>query len=497
MKRRDFCRLSLITGAAVAVPASRLIAASDASSQPGSTDLRAVKLSGAETSIEGAAVRDLRASLSGTLLAPGDEGYEGARRIWNGMIDKHPALIARCADTTDVVHAVTFARERELLLAVRGGGHSFPGYSTCDGGLVIDLSPMRSVVVRADDRTARVGGGAWGAHLDAAAQKQALATTLGQISNTGVAGLTLGGGFGWLARRFGLACDNLISVELVTADGKVRHISERDEPDLFWAVRGGGGNYGVATSFEYRLHPLNPTVLGGHVDFPAGQLKDAIEFYAELITHGPRELSVDLSLAPNEDGTPGAQIYAVYSGDAKSGAKVLEPLQRFGKPIKNTIGQQSYLAVQTWFDTPPIDPTHWYLKGGFVREYSSELIALLAHEFQPAAGTSMYFQSANGAVADVPQTATAFSHRGAIANMMLFGLWKNASQDESGRQAIRAFWSKLAPFTDGYYVNLHDTDPKDKGTDSNYGPNFSRLAALKKQFDPMNLFHLNANIKPA
>ena len=465
MKRRDFCRMSLFTGAAMAVPARRCIAAS---SQLGSTDLRAVKLSGAETTIEGAAVRDLRASLSGTLLGAGDEGYEEARRIWNGMIDKHPALIARCTNTADVARAVTFARERELLLAVRGGGHSFPGYSTCDGGLV-----------------------------DAATQKQALATTLGQISNTGVAGLTLGGGFGWLSRRFGLACDNLISVELVTADGKVRHVSEHDEPDLFWALRGGGGNFGVATSFEYRLHPLNPTVLGGHVDFPAAQLKDAIEFYAELITRAPRELDVDLSLAPNADGTPGAQIYVVYSGDAKSGAKVLEPLQRFGKPIRNTIGQVSYVVAQTWFDPPPIDPTHWYLKGGFVREYSPGLVAYLAREFRPDAQTSMYFQSANGAVADIPQTATAFSHRSAIANMMLFGEWKDASQDEAGRKAIRAIWSKLAPFTDGYYVNLHDTDPKERGTESNYGPNFTRLATLKKQFDPMNLFRLNANIRAA
>src|SRR5215831_3120958 len=352
MKRRDFRRMSLLTSAAAALPASRLIAASEASSQPGSTSLRAVKLSGAETTIEGTAVRDLRASLRGTLLAPGDEGYETARRVWNGMIDKHPALIARCADTADVVRAVTFARERELLLAVRGGGHSFPGYSTCDGGLVIDLSPMRAVVVHADTRTARVGGGAWGAHVDAAAQKQALATTLGQISNTGVAGLTLGGGFGWLSRRFGLACDNLVSMELVTADGKVRHVSEHNEPDLFWAVRGGGGNFGVATSFEYRLHPLNPTVIAGRVVFPTAQIKDVIEFYATFITHAPRELTVDLGLA-TEDETPGAHLNVVYSGDPKSAGKVLEPLQHFGKPLLNTIKPQSYVVVQTWSDPPP------------------------------------------------------------------------------------------------------------------------------------------------
>ena len=491
MKRRDFCRMGVAAGAATMLPAGRLLSAPSDSS-PGA-ELRAVKLSGGETTIERAAVQDLRASLSGTLLARGEEGYESARHVWNGMIDKQPALIARCTKTVDVVHAVTFARERELLLAVRGGGHSFPGYSTCDGGLVIDLSPMRTVGVHSDTRTVRAAGGAWGAHVDAASQKYALATTLGQISNTGVAGLTLGGGFGWLSRRFGLACDNLVSVELVTADGKVRRVGERDEPDLFWAIRGGGGNFGVATSFEYRLHALNPTVVGGHVDFPTAQLKEAIELYAELITHAPRELSVDLSLSPNEDGTRGAQIYVVYSGDAKSAGKVLEPLQRFGKPIKNTIGPQSYLVVQTWSDPPPVDPTHWYLKGGFVREYSPALVALLADELQP--DTHMYFQSANGAVADVPQTATAFSHRDAVANMMLAGRWKDRSEDEPGRKAIRATWSKLAPFTDGYYVNLNDADPK--GTDNNYGPNFSRLAELKKRYDPQNLFRLNANIKPA
>lgn len=491
MKRRDFCRMSVAAGATM-LPAGRLFSAAPRDSVPGS-DLRAVKLSGTETTVERAAVQDLRASLSGPLLTPGEDEYEAARHVWNGMIDKHPALIARCKTPSDVALAVTFARERELLLAVRGGGHSFPGYSTCDGGLVIDLSPMRTVNVQADARTARVAGGAWGAHVDAAAQQHALVTPLGQISNTGVAGLTLGGGFGWLSRRFGLACDNLISVELVTADGKARHVSEHDEPDLFWAIRGGGGNFGVATSFEYRLHPLNPTVIGGHVDFPAGQIKDAIEFYAQLITHAPRELSVDLSLAPNDDGTPGAQIYAVYSGDERRGGKVLEALQRFGKPLKNTIGPQPYLAVQTWFDPPPVDPMHHYLKGGFVRDYSSGLVELLT-ELKQDDEAHIYCQSANGAVADLPQTATAFSHRSVIANMMLGLKWSERSQDERRRAAAHATWSKLAPFTDGYYVNLNDADPK--GTDSNYGANFGRLAELKKRYDPLNLFRLNVNIKP-
>jgi FAD/FMN-containing dehydrogenase len=495
MKRRTFCGLTLIAGAAAALPGGRRLLAQGKSAQSAAADLPAVKLSGAATTLERAAVQDFRASLKGPLFSVGQEGYDAARRVWNGMIDKHPALIARCADAADVARAVTFARERELLLAVRGGGHSFPGYSTCDGGLVIDLSSMNSVNVNAAARTARVGGGAWVVHVDAATQKQGLATTLGQISNTGVGGLTLGGGFGWLSRRFGLACDNLVSAELVTADGKLRRVSEKDEPDLFWAIRGGGGNFGVATSFEYRLHPLEPTVLAGHIDFPAPQVKDAIEFYAELISNAPRELSVDMDLSAGADGQPSAGIYVFHSGDLQRGIKLLEPLQRFGKPTKNTIRTQTYLAVQAQFDGPPVDPSNNYLKGGFVREYSPALIDVLAREFRPDKRLSAFFQNANGAVAAVPQTATAFSHRNAIANMMFGGHWDDVSYNEQGRAMVRANWDKVAPFTDGYYVNLNDVDPK--STDRNYGPNFARLAAVKKQFDPLNLFRLNANIKPA
>jgi FAD/FMN-containing dehydrogenase len=495
MKRRTFCEMSLIAGAAGALPIGRLLSAPSTSSQPEAADLRAVKLSGAETTIERAAVQDFRASLRGPLLTVGQEEYDAARRVWNGMIDKHPALIARCADVADVVRAVTFARERELLLAVRGGGHSFPGYSTCDGGLVIDLSSITSVRVDAPTRTAYVGGGAQGVHVDTATQKEGLATTLGEISHTGVGGLTLGGGFGWLSRRFGLACDNLISAELVTADGKLRRVSAKDEPDLFWAIRGGGGNFGVATSFEYRLHPLNPGVLAGGIDYPGPQVKGAVEFYAELMSNAPRELSIDLSLSAGTDGQPIAGMHVLYTGDAKGGDKLLGRLRRFGKPIENTIGPTTYLAVQSQADGPPLSPSNNYIKGGFVREYSPGLIEVLTREFRPDDRIMVLFQNANGAVADVPQKATAFSHRNAIANMMLFGHWHDASYNEEGRAMVHANWDKLAAFTDGYYVNLNDADPK--GTDRNYGPNFTRLAALKKQFDPLNLFRLNANIKPA
>lgn len=489
MKRRTFCGMTLVAGAAATLPARLLMSAPK---DPG-VELRAVKLSGSETTLERAAVQDLRASLRGSLLVSGEEGYETARRVWNGMIDRRPALIARCKDAADVVRAVTFARERELLLAVRGGGHSFPGYSTCDGGLLIDLSLINSVRVDASARTAHVGGGAWVFHVDTAAQREGLATTLGEISNTGVGGLTLGGGFGWLARRFGLACDNLLSAELVTADGAIRHVSKLDEPDLFWAIRGGGGNFGIATAFEYQLHQVNTGVIAGHVDYPATQVKDAVRFYGELLASAPRELSLDMSLAHGANGQLGAQIYAVYTGPTGSADKALQPLRSFGKPSGDTIAGQSYLAVQAQFDGPPLDPANNYLKGGFVREFPAGLIEVLTHELNAADRLGVYIQNANGAVADIPQAATAFSHRNALANMMLSGRWTDPTYNEQGRALVRGIWEKLAPFTDGYYVNLNDADPK--GVDSNYGPNFKRLALLKKQFDPLNLFRLNANIK--
>ncbi|HZF15923.1 MAG TPA: FAD-binding oxidoreductase [Steroidobacteraceae bacterium] len=495
MKRREFCGMSLMGGAAAALPLGRLVAGANDTAQPIVTDLRAVKLSGAETTIERAALQDLRASLRGSLIVSGESGYDAARRVWNGMIDKHPALIARCADVVDVVRAVTFARERELLLAVRGGGHSFPGYSTCDGGMVIDLSGMTRVTVDARNQTAHVSGGAWVAHVDGPAQQQGLATTLGQISNTGVGGLTLGGGFGWLSRRFGLACDNLLGAELVTADGKLRRVSAKDEPDLFWAIRGGGGNFGVATSFDYRLHPLNPTVLAGHVSYPTAQIKDAIGFYADFLAKAPRELSVDLSLGPGADDQPGASIHVLYTGNHATGEKLLAALQRFGKPVKDTIAAQTYLTVQSQFDGPPIDPTMNYIKGGFVRAVSPELIDVLVRDYRTDKRNSAYFQNANGAVADTAPTATAFTHRNAMANLMLGGSWEDPAFNEQGRAEVRANWAKVERFTDGYYVNLNDADAK--GADRNYGTNFDRLSALKKRYDPMNLFRLNSNINVA
>jgi FAD/FMN-containing dehydrogenase len=494
INRRRFVTNAALAGAATCIPGMHLLAA-DAKSAAVGADVQAVGLGGAPLSLERAAVQELRDSLKGQLLVAADAGYEDARHVWNAMIDRHPALIARCADAADVSKAVTFARERGLLLAVRGGGHSFPGYSSCDGGLLIDLSLQRQASVDVQRRVVRAGGGCWGMHVDGAAQQHGLATTMGQISNTGIGGLTLGGGLGYLSRRFGLACDNLLSAELVTADGKIRHVGPHDDADLFWAIRGGGGNFGVATTLEYRLHEVPQQVIAGYAAYTGGQTRDAIAFYADYLASAPRELAVDLDVGPGADGKLAATIVVVYSGAPGAADKVLAPLRSFGKPADLKIGTQSYLAVQSQFDTAPIDKQRHYIKGGFVREYSAGLIDYLGREFQPGADVEVYFESANGAVWDVPTAATAFTHRKAMASLMVLGKWDDRAQDEAGKARVRAVWDRLAPHTDGYYINLADPDPKT--VDGNYGANFVRLAAIKKKYDPQNLFRLNANIKPA
>ncbi len=488
INRRRFCAAAALAGAAGYLSGQRALAGEDA-------DVAAVGLDGQPLRLERAAVQELRASLAGQLLVGGDTGYEYARHVWNAMIDRHPAMIARCASAADVSKAVGFARERGLLLAVRGGGHSFPGYSSCEGGLLIDLSLLTQVSVDAQRRVVHAGGGALGMQVDGAAQQHGLATTMGQISNTGIGGLTLGGGLGYLSRRFGLACDNLLSVEIVTADGRIRRVSAHDDPDLFWAIRGGGGNFGVATQFEYRLHQVPQQVIAGYAAFQKPQARDAVAFYADFLARAPRELAVDLDISLGRDGKTTATILVVYSGDPKAADKVLAPLRAVSGAVDTKIGPKSYLVVQSQYDTPPIDTQRHYIKGGFVNEYPAPLLDYLGNEFEATPGCEIYFESSNGAVWDTAADATAFSHRHAMASMMVVGAWDGRDQDEAGKARVRTPWERLAPFCDGYYVNLADPDPKT--VDANYGANHRRLAALKHKYDPQNLFRLNANIKPA
>jgi FAD binding domain/Berberine and berberine like len=472
----------------LAAPLARLIAAT-----PVGSEIPAIKASGEATIIEKTAMDEFAASLRGQLILADHPEYETARRIWNRMIDKRPAMIVRCAGAADVASAISFARERGLLLAVRGGGHSFPGYSTCDGGMVIDLSPMKTVRVDLAARSAVAAGGAWGRDVDAETQHYELVTTLGQISDTGIAGLTLGGGYGWLSRKFGLACDNLLSADIVTADGQLRRASHDENPDLFWGIRGGGGNFGVVTAFEYRLHPLKRQVLAGGMRWPIARARTVANFYSEFNERAPRELSLDLSVFIL-GGERFIAIDGCYAGDVATGTKLLEPLKRLGKPAYGSFQPRNYTAVQRDFDDKPGDPAYHYMKGGLVREFTPEFVTHLARDFQPSAHCFIYMQNASGAVGDVAPDATAFWNRKAICNLMVMGEWRDPAQTDRNRADIRAAFDGLARFTAGYYVNLNDAD---KSTVSpNYGDNFPRLAALKRKYDAQNLFRLNSNIAP-
>ena len=490
MKRRTFCQVATGT-AALAAPLSRLLAAD----KPTLADVAAIKLSGQSTVIKRADLNDLSRSLRGQLILADSSEYDAARRVWNRMIDRRPAMIVRCVDAADVSRAINFAREHELLLAVRGGGHSFPGLSTCDGGMVLEVSPMKAVSVDAKGRRVIAGAGCWGGHVDGETQQHDLATTMGQISDTGIAGLTLGGGFGWLSRQFGLACDNLVSVEIVNADGKLRRASRDENPDLFWGLRGGGGNFGVATQFEYRLHPVSSQVIGGGLAWRISDAPAVIDFYRETTANGPRELSLDLSVWLSKENERCIGIDFCHAGDIPSGMKVIESLRRIGKPLDDATKVQKYVDVQRQFDDGNLSGQLHYIKGGFVPEITAAFADFIAKEYQPTRGANVYMQNGSGAVGDIAPDATAFWNRKVVANLMILGAWGDPAETERMRAAVRAAWDQLAPFTAGYYVNLSDA-AKDS-VSRNYGGNYSRLVALKKKFDPTNMFRLNSNVSPA
>jgi len=495
-KRRDFCKATLIGGAMAALPAAhwRSFAAEPAAS--GGGDIAAVKLSGEPTAISALAVKEFAANLRGRLLTASDQDYDQARRVWNKMIDRRPALIARCSGAADVARAVAFAHDRELLVAVRGGGHSFPGYSMCNGGLVIDLSAMRGVRVDPIAKTARVAGGAWLGDLDWESQQYRLATPMGSVSNTGVAGLTLGGGYGWLSRSYGLACDNLISGDLITADARLQRVSAAENPELFWALRGGGGNFGVVSSFEYRLHPVGPQVLAGNLSYAPAQTRDALEYYGQFAARAPRELAVGLELARGGDEGDAAHLTlkVCFVGDPREGARLLQPLRTAVKPLEDSIRMLDYVKLQKQSDGPPLSDYNVYVKGGYVAELTPALIDALLNDagMDPLVGIELIHCGA--AIADVAPTATALAHRRELFQLLVLAGWKDSADNERNRAKVHAAWDKLSAFTSGFYVNLNNADQK--AVDDNYGPNRARLTALKKRYDPDNLFRLNANIRP-
>jgi hypothetical protein len=494
-RRRDFCKATLIGGAMAALPAAnwRSFAAEPATS--GGSDIPAIKLSGEPTVIPAATVKQFAANLHGRLLSASDQDYDQARRLWNKMIDRRPALIARCSGAADVVHAVAFAREQGLLVAVRGGGHSFPGYSMCNGGLVIDLSEMRGVRVDPIAKTARVAGGAWIGDLDWESEQYGLATPMGSVSNTGVAGLTLGGGYGWLSRSYGLACDNLISVDLITADAKLQRVSASENPDLFWAIHGGGGNFGIVSSFEYRLHPVGPQVLAGSLTYAPAQTREVLEYYGPFAARAPRELAVWVDWGGGEGDEGDLTLTVCYVGDPRQGEKLLQPLRSAIKARQDNIRMQDYVKLQTQSDGPALSNTNNYLKGGYVEGVTPALVDALINNAGVGPLIGIELMHCGGAIAEVAPTATALAHRHELFQLLVFAGWKDSADNERNSAKIHASWDQLSRFTSGFYVNLNSADQK--AVDDNYGPNRPRLTALKKKYDPDNVFRLNANIRPA
>ena len=470
--------------------------------------IEVVTLAHGKTSVDSSAVDSLRKELRGQLLLAGDHGYDEARTIWNAMIDKRPALIARCRGASDVMRAVAFARDRNLLLAVRGGGHNIAGSALCDGGMVIDLSLMRSVRVDAKARRAWVEGGATLGDFDHEAQAFGLATPLGINSTTGVAGLTLGAGFGWFSRKHGMTCDNLISADVVTADGTLVHASADDHADLFWALRGGSGNFGVVTSFEFQLHPLGPNVLSGLVVYPFDQAKKVLTAYREWLPSLPDDATVWVVarkapplpfLPPEWHGKEIVALALFYAGDPKQGEKVLAPAYTFGTPVGSHVGVQPYTAWQQAFDPLLTPGARNYWKSHNFADLPDGAIDVTIKYIQtlPSPHCEIFFGAIGHATTRPSPEAMAYSHRNALWVCNVHGRWDTAAEDKKCIEWARGFFRDAAPFaTGGVYVNFLTDDEPDR-IKAAYGPGYDRLAAVKKKYDPQNLFRVNQNIRPS
>jgi FAD/FMN-containing dehydrogenase len=499
MKRRTFVRSTLFATAGLAVPAARPLSALYRVVRQDAPDVEAVTGDGRAIVLKGAEIADLASRLRGRLLLARDDGYDSARRILNPSFNKYPALIAQPTGAADVQAAVAFAGAHGLLLAVKCGGHSFSGASTCDRGMQIDLSAFRGVRVDPAARRAWVAGGTLLGQVDHEAMAHGLVTPLGTVSHTGVGGLTTGGGFGRVARRFGLALDNVMSVDVVTADGQLRHASADENPDLYWGVRGGGGNFGIVTSFEFRLHPMQRQAVGGDIVFPIARARDLLTLWADYAVTGPDELYMDpfLDLPPGgADGVCGLNI--CYTGPADQAERVLAPIRQVGTPVADDVAPADYVALQRAHDITDPRAVGMYLKGGFIPGIGATLVdtILAGFEGHPARATSFFFQHSGGAIGRVANDATAFSHREAKANMMTLAAWKMGDDPAEHIRWIKQYWATLERFTDGFYVNDTDLEANAATIDANYGANYPRLATIKHRYDPKNLFRLNANVKP-
>jgi FAD/FMN-containing dehydrogenase len=458
--------------------------------------LPAKTLAGGEVVLPGSSIEALAASLRGDVLLPDNPDYDRTRRVWNALFDKKPALIARCTGASDVRHAVNFAREHQLLTAVRAGGHSLSGKSSCDGGLMIDLQPMQGVRVDREAKRAYLESGSLLGQLDHECAAFGLATTAGTVSHTGAAGLTLGGGFGRLGRRFGLACDNAASFDVVSADGRFLRASDHENPDLYWGLRGGGGNFGVVTSIEYRLHQMDPVILGGNIVWPLDQARDVLRYYRDIAQDAPEVVNLAPDLHWEPDG-PKVGIEVCWSGNRGKGETWLKKLRAFGKPAHDDIAPMPYVALQSGADELLGIGKYYYLKSGFLTQLKDDGIDLIVDVFKRMPNWYLVlFDHGGGAYRRMAPAATAFPNRDMLFALITVGLWPNKDGIDDNLSKMRASWRELEPLTKGFYTNLSDSDTTMAGYRENYGANFERLVTLKAKYDPTNLFRLNANVPP-
>jgi FAD/FMN-containing dehydrogenase len=453
-------------------------------------------------------IEAFRGGFGGEILLPHDDGYDGARRIWNAMIDKRPAIIARCATTEHVVHAVNFARDSGLALAVRGGGHHIAGNALCDNGLVIDLSTMKAVRVDAADRRATVEGRALLADFDAATQAHGLATPVGINSTTGIGGLTLGGGFGWLSRKYGMTIDNLESAEVVTASGTLVRASATEHTDLFWALRGGSGNFGVVTRFEFRLHPVGPEVLSGLIVYPISEATSVLRQYRDFAAKAPEELAVwavlrqapPLPFLPERvHGTGIIALALLYAGDPHQGAPVIQPLRTFGTVLGEHVRPHPYVAWQRTFDPLLTAGARNYWKSHNFATLADGLFDVVVESVgrAPSPQCEIFIAALGGATARPAPDSAAYPHRETQFVINVHGRWEDPADDPRGIAWARDFFQTAARFADGgVYVNFLSADEGER-VRSAYGPNYARLTRIKRAYDPYNVFRVNQNIAPA
>jgi hypothetical protein len=495
IQRRTFLTASIAT----ALTLKRARAATEAALV--SADVPAVTGAGKEILLPAADVKDFGDSLRGPLLLRSSQDYDQYRRVFNADIDRRPALIARCSGAADARRAVQFARAHDLLVAVRGGGHSVSGKSTCESGLVIDLSPMRGVFVDPERRSARVAGGSLLGEVDRETQAYGLITPTGTVSHTGVGGLTLGGGLGRLTRLHGLTCDNVSSMEVITADGQMRHASESVNPELFWGLRGGGGNFGVVTSFEFKLHPFDSTVTAGELLFPLDAAARAFDFASQYGATLPPEASIEMALLCLPNGARFGVVGFVHCGALDVGTKLAKPLREFQKPMNDTISTTTFTQVQTKGDEAQGPGHRQYTKGGFLPKVQPALFEAAVEGIRsaqlPLTHGIAFSQVGGGAMSRVEAAATAFPNRDADYVSFMFLQWDDPAHSEPAISWARHVWKGLEPYSKGFYTNFMPADVGQPRVDENYGSNLKKLVAVKGKYDPTNLFRLNANIQPA